>query len=419
MSRARIDPGSSWSNTGRFPPVLASFKIGARREMTGKIYLLDEDASLRAMVETPYEAESLLQSLLSEHPDLLAGDQIRPSSPRRWLLVSRELAVPDEVGVGGRWALDHLFIDQDGIPTLVEVKRSTNSQIRREVVGQMLDYAANGTIYWSPEQVTAAYERRCEREGIDAEALLGEFVGPDGDPETFWQTVKTNLQAGRVRLMFVADEIPRELRRIIEFLNEQMDPAEVIGVEVKQFEGSGRVALVPRVVGQTVEAEQRKSVRESTSWDVSSFMKRMAEQRPEHEVQAAQRLLEWAERQNLQIKWGRGVKNGSFTPKAVDGGATHNMFSVYTDSTIQLQFSAMKEPPFAALEMRRSLADRLEGVSPQVKLPDEKLSEWPVIRLGWFADREALDRFIQAWQWFLDSIRDLEPAEGDSVGPER
>ena len=29
-------------------------------------------------------------------------------------------------------------------PTLVEVKRSSDTRIRREVVGQMLDYAANG-----------------------------------------------------------------------------------------------------------------------------------------------------------------------------------------------------------------------------------------------------------------------------------
>ena len=72
-----------------------------------------------------------------------------PSAPRRWLLISREVGVPGEAHGGAKWALDHLFIDQDGIPTLVDVKRSTNSQIRREVVGQLLDYAANGSVYWS------------------------------------------------------------------------------------------------------------------------------------------------------------------------------------------------------------------------------------------------------------------------------
>ena len=46
---------------------------------------------------------------------------------------------------GGRWLVDRLFLDQDGVPTLVEVKRSSDTRIRREVVGQLLEYAANAT----------------------------------------------------------------------------------------------------------------------------------------------------------------------------------------------------------------------------------------------------------------------------------
>ena len=53
------------------------------------------------------------------------------------------------IGGGNRWALDHLLIDQDAIPTLVEVKRSENSEIRRAIVGQMLDYAAHARHTWS------------------------------------------------------------------------------------------------------------------------------------------------------------------------------------------------------------------------------------------------------------------------------
>ena len=54
---------------------------------------------------------------------------------------------------GNRWSLDHLFLDQEGIPTLVEVKRGTDTRIRREVVGQMLDYAANAIVYWPVEEL--------------------------------------------------------------------------------------------------------------------------------------------------------------------------------------------------------------------------------------------------------------------------
>jgi hypothetical protein len=56
--------------------------------------------------------------------------------------------VPDSETGGGRWALYRLFIDQDGIFTIVEEKRSTDTRIRREVIGQMQDYAANAVAYW-------------------------------------------------------------------------------------------------------------------------------------------------------------------------------------------------------------------------------------------------------------------------------
>jgi hypothetical protein len=220
------------------------------------------------MDEHLYEAEALLQELLAKHPDLLAGEQIDPESPRRWLLISRELGVPGGPGPQTRWSLDHLFVDQDGIPTLVEVKRSTNSQIRREIVGQLLDYAANGTAYWSIEQMIAAFERTCERDRVDSNSVLERFLNPDGelasesDPSEYWQKVKVNLQAGRIRMMFVADEIPAELRRIIEFLNGQMDPAQVLGLEVRQFVGGNDLkTLVPKVVGLTEQARQQKEVR--------------------------------------------------------------------------------------------------------------------------------------------------------------
>lgn len=103
--------------------------------------------------------------LLAEYPNLLSGDQINQVSPRRWLLISREASIPGEEVGSGRWAVDHLFLDQDGIPTLVEVKRSTDTRIRREVIGQILDYAANAVAYWPVERLRARLESTCQKQG--------------------------------------------------------------------------------------------------------------------------------------------------------------------------------------------------------------------------------------------------------------
>jgi hypothetical protein len=145
------------------------------------------------------------------------------------------------------------------VPTLVEVKRSEDTRIRREVVGQMLDYAANGVVYWPAERLRSDFEARCAREQRDAGEAFRDSLGDDADQDLFWDGVEQNLRSGRIRLVFVSDVIPPELRRVIEFLNERMTPTEVVGVEVKQYVGDHNLrTLVPRVVGQTEQARIQK-----------------------------------------------------------------------------------------------------------------------------------------------------------------
>ena len=121
--------------------------------MQGGIYLLQDNGQLVDMKAQAYDSEALLQELLATYPSLLPGDQIDREVPRRWLLITREAPIPSNDDGVGRWAVDHVRVDQEGTPTLVEVKRSTDTRLRREVVGQMLDYAANAVVYWPMEQI--------------------------------------------------------------------------------------------------------------------------------------------------------------------------------------------------------------------------------------------------------------------------
>ena len=63
--------------------------------MGGGIFMIKDDETLIEMTEREYDSEELLQELLAKYPNLLAGDQIDSEYPRRWLLVSREINVPD------------------------------------------------------------------------------------------------------------------------------------------------------------------------------------------------------------------------------------------------------------------------------------------------------------------------------------
>ena len=166
------------------------------------IFLINKQNEMVELSAQSYEDELDFQQLLVSYPTVLAGGEINPETPLRWLLVTREMGVPGEEGAGNRWSLDHLFLDQTGIPTLVEVKRSSDTRIRREVVGQTLDYAANAVVYWPPEETKRSL-LRCERDGLSPEQELATLFEPEGIPEDFWGKVKTNLQAGRIRIVFV------------------------------------------------------------------------------------------------------------------------------------------------------------------------------------------------------------------------
>jgi len=142
--------------------------------MGNLIYILKDDGKLIEMEEKQYDSENLLQKLLAEYPKLLAGDQINSESPRKWLLIAREAGLAVEEEGGARWFVDHLFLDQEGIPTLVEVKQGTNADIRRKVVGQMLDYAANAVVYWPLKEIQSQFDRYHKSRDEIPENILSE-----------------------------------------------------------------------------------------------------------------------------------------------------------------------------------------------------------------------------------------------------
>ncbi len=358
---------------------------------------------LVAMEEAPYDSEQILQELLAKHPDLLAGEQIDSDKPRRWLLVSREMAVPDEDDGAARWSLDHLFLDQDAIPTLVEVKRSNDSRIRRKVVGQMLDYAANAVVYWPVEEIKSKFEARCERARENPEDVLGEFLDEESNPEEFWQRVKTNLQAGRIRMVFLADMIPAELRRIVEFLNEQMDPAEVLALEVKQFVGTGMKTLVPRVLGQTETARQKKAsgTASNKQWDETSFMAELRRNNGEIVETVTKELLDWITPHVNRIWWGQGSKEGGIVPIIENGAKKYHICRMASQGWIAFRLDWLyKKPPFNDEVVRRELLAMINQIT-DVQFGEEVLTKRARIPLEKLTNPMAMEKLKTALGWLI------------------
>lgn len=270
--------------------------------MAERIYLRRKSGDLEPLEEESFVTEDELQRLLAEHPELLDGEQMRPGDPRRWIVIDREQGIPERADEGARWYLDHLLVDQDAVPTLVEVKRSSNSEIRRTIVGQMLEYAAHATQTWTAEGLRRSFDRSAASRGVAPLDELGKLLQSEGetDVEEFWERVATNLTARRLRLLFVADRIPDPLQRIVEFLNEQMPRVEVMAVEIKQFRSEASQTLVPRVMGRTAGPGGPNAGRRRLLTP-EEFLQRFSD---ESAKSVAERLLGAATESGAVLAWG-------------------------------------------------------------------------------------------------------------------
>src|SRR5690606_29599055 len=118
-------------------------RVGLRWRPLRKECAVDSDGifliqgtELTVLIDRPYESEDVLQRALADFPAVLAGGATSGDGERRLLLVRREKGIPTTDLGGSTFSVDHLFVDPDGVPVVVEVKRSSDTRIRREVVGQ-------------------------------------------------------------------------------------------------------------------------------------------------------------------------------------------------------------------------------------------------------------------------------------------
>jgi hypothetical protein len=219
------------------------------------------------------------------------------------------------------------------------------------------------------------------------------------------------LQAGKVRLVFVADYITPELQRIVEFLNVQMKPAEVLAVQIKQYLGEGFKTLIPRVIGQTALAQQTKSVSSGTSklWDEDSFFQVMEERSSADDVHVARSILEWAESAGLIIGWGKGKKDPGLRLRVDHDDADHSLISVWSYGSTQVSylevlFAYLRAKPFDSELKRVELVQHLRSI-PGVEKYIHDATGRPNVPLSIFHKESALQQLLGTLNWAVQEIR--------------
>lgn len=231
--------------------------------------LVQDDKGVREL-EEGFASEDELQTFLKEHPDLMPLEEIDLNAPPL-------LCIGWEVGLASG-AEDILYIDPNGLLTVVETKLRRNPEARREVVGQILEYAAQMSTW-----IAADVERQAEKffnssvcpeqyRGCTLETALRVFLEssellPEFSYEYFLEQVAGNIERGQFRLVIAIDEPPEPLLKTVEFVNRFSERFEMYLIQLKRFRDLARDQniFVPALFGKVAGRGRRQ--RREWSWE--------------------------------------------------------------------------------------------------------------------------------------------------------
>lgn len=191
--------------------------------------------------------EDWLQKLIFENPQILPVDNLEigftPLIP-----LGREIST--SVGF-----IDNLFISSDGYLTIVETKLWRNPEAKREVVGQIIDYAKDLTNWTFDKLNSEVKNRNVENKGI-IEAIQ-EFEELDEEYEAkLIDNIERNLKRGRFLLLIVGDGIRESVEDMVDYLSNSAQLLFTLGlVELQVYKATPDESyiVVPNLITRTKE----------------------------------------------------------------------------------------------------------------------------------------------------------------------
>lgn len=202
----------------------------------------------------PGFSERWMQTLISRYPALLPIQQIEPS-------LTPAISVCMELRTASGGLVDNLYVTPSGHLIIGETKLYRNPEARREVIGQIIDYAKD-IASLTYEQLNKAVleaespqgnKQRATRglyESVAAASEVGEIV-----EEQFIDAVSRNLERGRFLLLIIGDGIQASIESISSFLQQHAGMHFTLGIvelSVFQMPSASKGYLVqPRVLAKT------------------------------------------------------------------------------------------------------------------------------------------------------------------------
>lgn len=193
--------------------------------------------------------EGWLQNLIQSHPALLPVSEIEPGL-FPVIPICMELPVPSG-------SIDNLMLTPDGGVVVVETKLWRNPQARREVVGQVLDYAKDLSGF-SYEDLERAVGSALKQRGVRLIDLVS-AAAPGVDEVRFIDAVSRNLSLGRFLLIIAGDGIQAGAELLAAFVQRHVGlhfTLSLVEMSLWHCPEDDRIVVLPRILARTVEIER-------------------------------------------------------------------------------------------------------------------------------------------------------------------
>ena len=334
--------------------------------------------------------EAELQHLLAESPSIIPIDDIREG-------ISPLVFAVREFGLPGSGNTDVIGFTPEGDIAIIECKLSANPEVKRKVIGQILEYAA---YLW--EMKYDDLDRRvydiCKKPLVSlvAEAVAGEF-----DEVAFRTGIETVLASGTFILIVVVDEINEELKRVIRYFNEcGKSGFSLHALEVRKYKTEGIEFLVPHMHGVSIQPSGSAGRRKR--WTEEAFFRVLKENNPAGVVRIVEDVYKWSKENANRVWFGTGVEKGSFTFHYLKEGKTISIFSVYTHDNFILNYGWLL--PVLGEEIMKEFHQRIIKIPPFKNTPND-FNRWPSFKISEISkNSEDIEAFEREVLWLKEKL---------------
>jgi hypothetical protein len=317
----------------------------------GTPYFLSTENSLkleRVQLNEKLFQEKWLQDLIHKNPQVLPIDEIESGFAP---LISLGREIFTAVGY-----IDNLYISPNGYLTIVETKLWRNPEAKREVVGQIIDYAKELST-WTFSKLNESVKVSSQLLNNNTKGiieLIKEFDLIDENQEQIIiDNIERNLKRGRFLLLIVGDGIRESVEDMVDYLSSTPQIQFTLGlVELQVYKNPNAendLIVIPNLITRTKEItraiikiensnpnnvvtvetdfkeEKTKSQSFRTTITEDDFFEQLKQNTDSENVEFAKQILKTSKEKGFYIDWNQG----SFVTKLLDPNGSGQKITLF------------------------------------------------------------------------------------------